>query len=303
MNMLLLNLWGEIDGRSAVEFALNQPSQGMMGNFALTNSLNSWINADPVAAEAWYTQSQEKIKGVAFAKDSIDEVFFQALAKKDLDTAFSKLDLSNTSDRKRAIQAITNLAGEAEMRDQTIAKIKSFEDPELQQKMFEGMIQNLSYRDPDAARELLSQIDEKDPKKYLKYQGDLLGGMSMYDPVRALEYSMTEIIDKATRTRQMKSAFASLASQDSMAAKKWLADNPSEDSDQYLIQASENLRWQSPDRSMEWALQINDEDKRTAQAVEIYKRWKEEHEVGANTWLKSQHPETQEAILVGSEDK
>jgi len=302
LKMMLVSRWADLDGQSAAEYTLSGDNKGMTKMVNVMGVMGSWMKNDPVAAEAWYEKNKEEFKGGMFGQDMVQNMFFNAHAKKDLNTAFSKLDLTKTSERNQAIEALGSLISDPNMKDQVIAKVQSFEDVKLRQKSWTKIIQSLAYSDPSEAKIILETINESDPEQYAKYQESYLNGMRHFDPAAALEYSMTEIQDKDKRTSAIKISFTSLATQDASAARVWLDAQSDIDKDDFIKSAAQTLRWQNPEDSMQWALEISDDDKRTDAVVETYNQWKEEHTTGAETWLAAQDPETREAILAEADD-
>jgi hypothetical protein len=302
LRMMLLSQWGEVDGLAAAEYAIALKQSGMMQGMALMGCMSSWIKTDPQAAEAWYEKNKSAFKGGMWGNSGVKAMFVKGLAKRDINAAFAKMDLTKTSDRKTAIDTMATLVAEESLRGQVIEKVQSIEDKQLKHKMFKRMVGSLSYQNLDAATELLDQIQDADPEKYSEYQQSLLGGMRMVDPEAAIEYASTEITDEKTRSRELISSFAQYASNDAEAAQTWLDSQNFENKDKYYSRASSNQRWQDPEQSMEWALKIEDEDMRTDEVIEVYKRWNEEHEEGAKAWLGQLDEESQAAILEGVEE-
>lgn len=302
LRMMLLSQWGGVDGQSAAEYAISIKKGGMMQGMGLMGCMSSWIKNDPVAAEAWYEQNKAAFKGGMFGQNNIKGMFFKGLAKKDLTSAFNKIDFTNTSERKAAIQTMGSLVADVKLRDKVIEKVQSMDDPELKDKMLKSMVSTLSYQDLDAATALVDQLKETNPEQVSEYQESLLHGMRMADPEATLDYIQTEISDGKKRDRELKNTFGSFASNDEAAAQKWLDSQDLTNKDEFIERASSNMTWQNPDKAMEWALKINDDDKRTEQAIEVYERWEDDHSAGAKAWLDQQDPETQEAILAGDEE-
>lgn len=299
LRMMLLSQWGEVGGQAAAEYALSQQKGGMMRGMGLMGCMSSWIKVDPIAAEAWYEKNKDSFKGGMFSNGNIKSMFVRGLAKRDINAAFKKIDMSNTSERNAAVQTMAHLVAEDDMRSQVIEKVQSLEDAQLKHKMLNRMMSTLSYQDLDAANELLNQLKDSDPKEFKEYQSSLLNGMRMIDPKAALEYAETEISDEKSRNQSLKSSFAQYAANDEAAAQEWLDSQSFENKDQFYQRASSNQRWQNPDKSMEWALKISDDDKRTDEVISVYERWKEEHSAGAEAWLGQLDEESQAAILEG----
>ncbi|MFC5050816.1 hypothetical protein ACFPK9_09335 [Rubritalea spongiae] len=302
LRMMLLSKWGETNGQAAAEYALSQQEGSMRNGMSLMGCMAAWIKVDPVAAEAWYEKNQDSFKGGMFGRGNIKSMFVRGLAKRDLDAAFKKIDFSKTSERNAAVQTVASLVAEEDLRDKVVAKVLSLEDAQLKQKMFERMIGTLSFHDINTATELLDQLKETDPENIKKYQERLLSGMRRLDPEKAIEYAQTEITDPKERVKELRSSFAQFAESDAPAAQAWLDQQSFEDKDAFYQRASSNQRWQNPDKAMEWALKIGDDDKRTDEVVNVYKRWTEEHEAGAQLWLNTLDEESQAAILESIEE-
>ncbi len=301
LEMMLLSRWGELDGKSAVEYVLSQDKKGVMKTVGLMGSLSSWIKDDPLAAELWFNEHKEEFKGGMFGSNVIEGMFINALAKKDLPAALAKMDLSKTSDRNLAVQAVSSLIIDPDRRDEVLAHVQGLDDEGIRSKMYEGMVQTLSYQDPDAAMELVEMIEQNNPDSAGDYRDKLLMGMRMHDPMAALEYCQTQYPEGEERDAAVSESFASLARQDSDAAREWMNAN-GKNNDDYLSLASDRLRWQNPDQAMEWALEISDDDLRTKKVVQSYEKWNEEHEAGAQAWLEQQDEDTQAAILAAVEE-
>lgn len=297
LKMILMGHFAEQDGKGAAEYTLQHEKKGMMRAVSLMSTMGVWMKEDPDAAEAWYTANKDEFKGGMFGQDMIGQMFFRQKAKKDIDAALGNLDLNKTSDRSKAVSAISQIAIEPELREKALNKALATEDVDLRNKMLDGILTTLSYQDQDAAQEVLATLEVEDPERFGEYQKKMLQGLAMHDPEAALEYSMNQIEDENDRTSALSSAFSTYASQESEAAKKWLLDSSVEDKDALIQRATQRLSWQQPEEAMDWALMIEDDDTRTEQAADVYKDWKREHKAGAQNWLDAQDEDTRAAIL------
>lgn len=303
LRMVLLSQWAERDGLAAAKYAISTQKGGMMSGMPLMGVMTSWGKADPVSAEAWYQENKSAFSGGRWTNSSIESQLIKNLAKHDLDAAFEKIDFSKTSERNTAARTMGNLVADDSMRDQVIAKVQSIEDAGLKHEMLKRMVSSLSYQNVEAAGELLASMKDAEPGKYGEYQVNYLRGMQYMDPAGALSYAATEITDEGQRNNAMQSAFGQYAINDASAAQDWLNSQVFDNKDKYYQQASNQNRRRNFDQSMEWALKIEDDDMRTDQAVDVYRRWSAEHKDGAQEWLYTLDEESQQAILEGGAAK
>ena len=297
LRMMLFSQWGAIDGRAAADFALHQQASGSRRDTSITGAISAWIKTDPAAAEAWYESNKDQLKKSAWTHASIQSMFIQSLAKHDLDAAFNKIDLSNTQQRRSAASIISRLIMEEDTRAGVIAKVQEIEDANLKHQMLRGMLNTLSYQDLDAAKALLGSIENTNDDNYGTYQNGYLRGLARTDPAAALEYASNEISNDRRRETSMRTAFARLAHTDADAAQTWLDNQAVDDRDKYYQSASSNFRRSNPETSMQWALKIADDNKRTDEVIRVFRQWRRQHQAGSEQWLNTLDPESQEAIL------
>ena len=304
LRMMLFSQWGAIDGRAAAEFALNEQNAGMRRGTSIMGAFSAWMKTDPAAAEAWYIANKEQFKGNSWTNTSIKSMFIQNLAKRDINTAFEQIDFTKTEERRSAVRSISRLVMDDSTRDAVIAKVQSLDDPELKHQMLRRMMNSLSYQDLETAGALLNSIDNTNESHFSTYQAEYLRGLSRSDPATALEYAANEIADDQRRENSMQNIFAQYARSDSEAALAWLDSQDVSNKDQYYQRVSSNTQWNDPEGSMQWALKIEDDNRRTNEVIKVYRSWSRQHREGASRWLATLDEESQAAILgeVGGND-
>ena len=298
MQMMLMNRWGKINGRAAIEHALKAENKqlkmtGTMGVFM------SWTKENPEAAFAWYENNQDKLNsGGGIYGNFYHGMVYQSLASHDLPRALTQVEKMETGKQKNT--ALSSI-GQAVANDP--AKLKKFlefldtdDNAEAKQQVMQSVISTMAMQDPESAKTFIDAIDNPEEKKQLT--DNLLQSWSYIDPEAAIDWGMKQSENDDDRRKIITRRLSTWASQDTKAASKWYDKQPADlKSDTAVSSTATTLsHMQQYEEAFTWAARVQDADTLKDTKKSIYQTWHSNAPSAAKTWAEGKGKETMQGI-------
>ncbi|WP_234041662.1 hypothetical protein [Persicirhabdus sediminis] len=298
--MALLNRWCKIDGQAAIEYSLTLPeaSRKMLPLDAL---FKTWAEADPYALSAWYEENKD-LHDLAHLDDKfIELMLFKQLAKRDLAGTFKSIDWDDLQQSNAAQSLCYEMSLMSEKRSELLSLVQGLEDEDTKNELIGNLIASISSVSLAEAQLLLDKMNLSDTEHVAKYQYDMAKWASFWRAEEGMVVAM-DIEGDEYRDKAVSFCFASMALYQPEAAQSWLEKHGDDFNRDDLLEQAVNRHYDDPELPLNWVMQMENDERRTKSTAKYYKRWADEHQLGASKWLEQQDEDTQAAILAAIEE-
>ncbi len=299
--MILLNRWCKIDGLAAIEYSLALP-EASRKMLPLEAFFKTWAQADPYALSAWYEENKD-LHDLAHLHDkSIGQVLFTQLAKRDLAGTFKSVDWDDLQQSNAAQSLCYEMSLNGEKRSELLSLVQGLEDEDTKNELLDDLIISTSNISLAEAQLLLDEMNLSDTEHVAKYQYYMAKCAASWRAEKSMAVAM-DIEEGEYRDKAVSSCFSHMAMQQPEAAQSWLEKHGDDFNRDDLLEQAVNRHSEDPQLSLNWAMQMENDERRTKSTAKYYKRWADEHQLGASKWLEQQDEDTQAAILAALADQ
>jgi hypothetical protein len=286
-----------------VQYALEQeqPQLKMMG---MMGGLMGWIRSDPDGAYTWYEENRDTAgKGMMMGPGGLDGMMFNALAQRDMQGAFAKLSGLDARAQKSALNSMAGSVGlDPVKRAEFLEGLEGIENEKARAEAITHMVSTMAWQAPaDAVAFMESREWPEDERTRL--EASIAQSWSNTDPEEAIKWQMRDLEEGAKIPDNVSNTFGTWVRNDPDSAEQWLNSQPeATHPDSLYRSAADQLRFAEDfQRSLDFALRMENADQRTQKAREIYQAWGTRDPDAADAWIGQMDGETQEALKAGNE--
>ena len=297
--------WGKIDGRAALDYALDN-KDGRKVSYGASTATAAWAANDPHAAEEYVAALKP-----GDTKQSLHHGVVRGLAEIDLDAA-AELAAENERSRARGwsldflARRYKEQGGIDAVRGWVDAMDESGENSMESYKLYANRLYSnmLADQDPQlAAAYLAERID----MSYV--DGEMIGRVANKafedDPLARMDW-LGNLPDGEKRGSGMAGAIDAWARTDANAAGQWLgAHEDSSEKDRMVESFSQRVSWEDPQSAVAWAAIIGDTGRRERSLSRVAWNWMRRDASSARAWVESSDllpEETRQRLLRTGQD-
>jgi hypothetical protein len=286
---LLQYSWGKIDGKAAIDAAIESGAGGRGGRgggFGAMSVISGWATTDPDGAKAWVDGQEDGREKMMYMGGLVD-----GLAKTDPAAATAYvLEMSAPEEGEEGrggfdirSRYISNIAGEMLKKGVDTASTWAAGLPEgtLKASALSEVAQFYSRQDVEAAAEWIeTYADSEDANRAVREVADRWARES---PAEAAKW-LAELSGD-TQGSAMRSVFSEWADKEPLEASQYLATMEASTSrDSAVSGFSRELAGEDPSSAMEWAESIADKDLRTSTELSVARQWYRDEPEAAQAW-------------------
>ncbi len=302
LGVMLLNRWCKIDGQAAIEYSLALPDgRGQM--LSLDACFRTWAKADPYALSAWYEENKDlydlthlRNDLVTIEHESIEQMVFKQLIKRDLAGTFKSIDWDDLQQSNAVKSLCFKMDLNTEKRSELLSLVQGLEDEDTKNELLGDLIISASNISLTEAQLLLDEMNLSDPEQIAEYQYRMARGAASKYTEKSMAIAM-DIEGDEYRDKAVSRCFTSMAVNQPEAAQSWLEKHGDDFNRDDLLEQAVNRHYDDPELPLNWVMQMENDERRTKSTAKYYKRWADEHQLGASKWLEQQDEDTQAAIL------
>ena len=278
---LLLSQWAETDGPAALAYAEEKAKgKGPFDGGAKMAVIGSWARQDPDAVWRWFQSQKEKNPSDPSAQMTINSLF-AGMASRDLDMAFTRLNMLDEQDRSMGLMGIVGTTRDGRSRDRVLSKAESL-TPELRRQLQENVARTWAMTDPDAAVKWMRSRPAEDQAALRNAVGSTV---MMSDPERGAAIQL-EGVEEKDRSRAYDSVVGNWAWRDPRGAGEWMtkqSQGPELDSARRTFASV--VAQKDPSAAMDWAKSVTDDEQRANSVQQVYNAWKKKDGTAADAAL------------------
>ena len=268
---ILLGQWAEKDGKAALDYAdKNIKDNPMFGMGIKASIIGGWARTNPDAAWRWY-ESEGKNNSTDGRNGMMTvSSLFAGLAAQDLDSAISRLETIDESQRPMAINglAMSGMNGDARKRllDRSASLPATTRDAIRQ-----GTLSQWAMMEPEAAIKYLQTLPAEEQKPL---RSNIAQSMMMMNPKQGAELLLKDATAEE-KPRIYDQAIGQWAYQDPKAAGQWLTQQPQgPELDNARMTFATIVARTEPTTAMDWAKSVTKPDLREQSIGHVYTAWK-----------------------------
>lgn len=286
---LILNAWARVDGPSAVSYALSN-FEGRTARMAVTNALQGWAAADPVAAIAF----AEDIRAEGGGPNNYVASVISGWAQEDPYAATRYIQGLPEEERNRYLGSVARaVIGLGQ--DAALTWALGLADPSMKSSAFNQVVRNFARQDPDQVAALVARYAGEEYA--VSAVGTTAFQLARQDPNTALTW-VQGLPEGDARTRAEASLARQWARMDPVAAAEWVGNLP-EGNDSAVAAFSRSVAPVDPEASIAWAETITDEARRVRTLTSVGQTWFRTDPAAAAAWLETTDlpPEVREQVM------
>ncbi len=257
--------------------------------------LQLWLDESPELARQWFEENKHKMSAQQIHEMGIAQGLLNAHGEDDFAGALASVDWSNYAQWKRGLDMVGHVIRKQGDVDSMVNTIAMIEEPQTRTALLKEVMASQYGKSYAEVDELIDQLVSSGGVEREVLEDAYTSEYIWKAPIKSMDFAIQYIEPGKRQNKVVQEGLKYLATRNESKAQTWIAENGHGFESDVLVAATSNgLQLAGNyDRAVDWALMIDDEDKKSTHLNSAYKNWLEANKRSAEKWLSKQDEDIQ----------
>ncbi|MBK1789569.1 hypothetical protein [Persicirhabdus sediminis] len=257
--------------------------------------LQLWMDESPELARQWFEENKHQMSTQEIKGTQIEQRLLNAHGEDDFAGALASLDWSNYGQWKRGLEMVGHVISNQGDVDSMVNTIAMIEEPQTRTALLKEVMASQYGKSDAEVDEFIDQLVSAGGVEREVLEDAYTLEHIWKAPIKSMNFAIQYIEPGKRQNKVVQEGLKYLAMENESKAQAWIAENGHGfESDVLVASITYGLRVEGNyDRAVDWALMIDDEDKKSTHLNSAYKNWLEANKRSAEKWLSQQDEDIQ----------